>query len=328
MIRFRCPQCSQPLQHPTAHDKVSCPKCGRHVRVPTPPMPSLPHKPPPNRAPTILGQYSGDDQATGSEPTVPELPIAVTAMEVIALAPAPVPVADEVEVVRPRRRSLRINPLRFVSPTFLMFAMAMLPLPFVEIRCNATMQTVASQSPVQAIYGGFSTNALLENMAKDKLLETTKSVTDFDPAAGQFISKRIPKTPEEIEKWRKQQLRVRPSPFMAAFCLCLIMGFLVGMATPWRFARAPTVACFSGSAVVLLFVQKTLGFPLDQAIAEQLMSPENHDMLMGLGALIYESRPTPWFWCCLVSCILAALSAVAEVLVGVSNAMSAVLGGD
>jgi hypothetical protein len=47
MIRFTCPQCKQPLQHPTANETATCPKCLHRVRVPTPTLLSAPYIPPP-----------------------------------------------------------------------------------------------------------------------------------------------------------------------------------------------------------------------------------------------------------------------------------------
>jgi hypothetical protein len=67
MIRFKCPRCAAVLEHETAHEKVQCSKCGQRIRVPTPPLPSIPFAPPPPNK-TVLGEWQAEPPPERKEP--------------------------------------------------------------------------------------------------------------------------------------------------------------------------------------------------------------------------------------------------------------------
>src|SRR5436190_10915453 len=127
MIGFSCSSCGGDMEVPEDQGgyTIRCPRCGRSARVPT----LLPIEP------AAGGGSAGARPATagGGSPRA----------------------AQGTSPVR-----------RFASPAMLLLAICLFPLPWVQVRCDRPIddrgtRTLAEQSGLQAVYGGYSENPVL-----------------------------------------------------------------------------------------------------------------------------------------------------------------------
>lgn len=168
MIRFACPVCRSVLAVPehAVGKKGSCPKCGQRLQIPAP---SQNH--------TLLGISAPKKSTDGATPLV---------SPVEADWQHSPPIREQVAASRvcpsetPSEQSPAFAPTasrrpwyRLASPTFLIGAIVLFFLPWVDIRCSAANgeKTIASQSGFQMICGGYSLHPALESPAIDQARE-------------------------------------------------------------------------------------------------------------------------------------------------------------
>jgi DNA-directed RNA polymerase subunit RPC12/RpoP len=258
MIAFRCPTCRQVLQQhrSRAGTKVVCPHCGRRLLVP---------EAPPARAPgrdkTVLGELLSPPVRTTLEEELPPQPLSPA--EEPAGLPYPAS-AGEPLPSRPQRRR------RLLTPSLLLLAMLTLPLPWTEVQCTGPNQqagkAIASQTGIQVLAGGLTVRAEMEDAARRQL------------APGQAGADR---------------LDIGPAPLVAVFLVAVLIALVFALGVQPARPRAALVFAAGGSGLVALLGQIAAGFPVEQTLHRAFSNlPEN---MRGL-ALLYEVRPTPWFW--------------------------------
>lgn len=195
--------------------------------------------------------------------------------------------------------------LRYVSPSLLVLALLLFPLPWSEFQCNG--QTLISQSGVQSIYGGYSLGAFGERFQKSR--------GPLPPAQQEARRKQIEKFEEE-----------NAAPWMALFPMLLLGGVAVSFVT--HKARPILRAMVAGVALLLLLIQAGVGF-LPQKVAEKAeveMQKRGHERpsyltdeaQAGIEAAVhslFKSTYTPWFWLAMSCVILAIGGSVAEWIV-------------
>lgn len=139
MIQFCCSGCSAALSvsEDRSGSMISCPHCGRRMRVPTF-LPIESHSEPERSAlPTVV--TAGKFQPSGSR------------------------------YGKKRFLSILTFPVyHFGSPAALLLALFLFPLPWVQVQCDKPIGTsgtkiVVEQSGLQTIYGGYSENAFLRD---------------------------------------------------------------------------------------------------------------------------------------------------------------------
>jgi hypothetical protein len=239
---------------------------------------------------TILGTLDPPGVAL---PQAVALPPAAPVEAIAAVAPPPVaePVFPQAIAV-PAAPSVRQPGTSFLarcgSPGVLIFTFLLLPLPFLDIRCEPNM-ILGSQSGLQIIYGGAT------------------PAKSSDKADG-FSEKGRDKTGDTIH-----------AGVLFVFILLLFLAAaVIGLVLPLGRLRLLAVGSPLGLALILLYVQLGIGFPIDRQIQEELgksdakaKAGEPGGRLAGAGAVI-GVRYTAWFWIWLVLLHLAPLVLAAE----------------
>jgi hypothetical protein len=169
---------------------------------------------------------------------------------------------------------------RFGSPAALLLALVLFPLPWVEVQCNRPIgdsgsRVLAQQSGLQAAYGGYTENLFVQ--------EARSGRATFSLPPG----------------LRKQEVTVSKSGWMILYALVLIGGVAAGLAVRRQALRAVLLLACSAAAGAVLFIQARAGFPLEQAV------PNNVTAGVSLGDVFRMETSTPtalqthytgWFW--------------------------------
>lgn len=197
MIRFSCPTCGKSLSAPPEKigAKANCPQCNQRVQIPEPP-----------RNKTVLGNLV-------EHPLTPK-------SEIIAAVPAP----SGVEFLFKWQPTL----FRFGSPSFLVLALLMFPLPWINVSCKGTK--VGSQSGLQAAYGGFSTKVPERKTSKSK---------------------------DRPSFW---------SPWMLIYGILIVAGVAAGYKLHSHSKRLLIMTGITSCAFLCLLIQVMIGFPPERVV--------------------------------------------------------------
>jgi hypothetical protein len=286
MVRFACPTCNRALQAPEdrAGTVASCPGCGQHITIPAPPAP----------------QHEDIPYAEFRElPPPPPAP-----------QPAYQPSGDrdqdvpEEDFEAPRRRPQKAPNnwnWRWCSPSMMLFSMIMLPLPFVEVSCNVPggllSSSIMHQSGIQVMTGDYSMHYT------------------WDQLNQQFAGPQFGVNPA-----RMPDFKVKPAILMIIIPFLLLTGIALGLALRPTALRVPLVAGTVLCALVLLFIQMAVGFPIEREIQAKIREAQeqqnrapgqvgvgpgnpwpaanNQFARVGnhLAAAMIRTSYTPWFW--------------------------------
>ena len=309
MIRFACPSCNRTLQAPEdrAGKTAKCPGCQQQMQIPQPaeaaPYADYRELPPPGpRMPpeAAAGHPRGDYAAPGSDPEVQ------------------VPLSRR----RPERRPHNWA-WRWCSPSILLLSLFMLPLPFLSVHCEGpgTSVTLVNQSGLQVMAGGYSKDSSIDRFQKRVMAGLPAAVNAPGGFGGALAG---------------PELKVKPAWCVTIIPFLLLAGIATGLAIRPTGLRVPVVGGVVLGALVLLFIQMAVGFPLDREVKDsvdrglkqqqQMMRqfggggfgnpvgmPGGMNPLGGVGAQanamaaeMIQTRFTPWFWIWLVL-ILGAL---------------------
>jgi hypothetical protein len=284
MPRFACPVCNFLLRAPdsAAGKKGPCPNCGQRLQIPAPPRRTMlgivaPPAPRAERAPA-LAPYAPDPER----------------LEGVEMAPA---VAGPGRWWRP------------LSPSALLLALIVFPLPFVELRCTggaAAGQVMCSQSGLQGIYGGETFHTRLQ--------------AEIDQAKNEGRAVNVPEG--------------RFSPALLLYPFALLAGVVVGFGAAPGPVRTVATGALGLFALALLAVQLVIGFPLEQRwkeaeakdakqAAERAKGGEGaFTVVAEKGAsLAFEVRYTPWLYVAVGANVLALLLLLAEVFTAAARAL-------
>jgi hypothetical protein len=174
----------------------------------------------------------------------------------------------------------------------------MLPLPFLEVSCVAPggfpSMTVVHQSGLQIMSGSYSVTS------------------------AQFTREQIRRNFQNQAPKNNPDERLEAAPLMIVIPFLLLGGIAVGLAVGPTTLRVILVACLVVSALVLLFIQMAVGFPLereiDQANRQAGVLQENQRRARQAGGDKFapvvnafegvenmlggtlQTHYTPWFW--------------------------------
>jgi DNA-directed RNA polymerase subunit RPC12/RpoP len=269
LIRFTCPSCRSVLEcaDSKAGSKVACPKCGQRLLIPAPATP---------RNKTVLGKLVPVAEIMHAPPPDTALPFAPPDVDVS------VPCVGNLVA----RSSKRANRWRFLSPSFLLLAIIVTPLPWVQVSCSGGSESgkiLVSQSGLQSAYGGMSLHPALEvEREKDERLRREG---------------KLPPGRKPIE-WGA----------LDSFALFIILslGFLsAGIIFGVSITRPGARRFLIGGTAVLslgaLALQSVVGFPLERRVhrARVEMAMENGRNTTDsqiISAFAIDVRYTAWFW--------------------------------
>ena len=294
MIRFSCPTCHVVLAVPDdqAGRKGPGPKCGQRLLVP----PTALNK-------TVLGkplvippaEKGAGDAFSFNEPAPPQAP---PQAQLIPPAGAPIPVATAGWAPAPRPRPSGF--WRFLSPSFLVFAMILFPLPWVDIRCSpngglAGGKSIVTQSGLEAAYGGYTQNPEMAAAAAS------------EPANDSNLSGTI------------YGATIYPSPLMCLYPVAALLGIGFALAVRAPAARRVLVGLCALGAFGLLAAQSVGGFPIVGSLLRGIKQVADKEAASGNGkdairvapliAAGFDIAYTPWLWLSFVA-DLAAVAAV------------------
>jgi hypothetical protein len=169
---------------------------------------------------------------------------------------------------------------RFGSPSSLLLAFLLFFLPWIEVRCDRPVgdrgsKSVAVQSGFQAAYGGYS---------EVPLSHTAGSERDRIEAQVRAL---------------QGDLKLTWAPLMVVYPLVVLGGSLFGLlAWRHRFRSAVLVGC-SLTASLLLLLQTSRGFPLEQAArtleAKGRLASADFRIALSTSGLL-EVGYMAWFW--------------------------------
>jgi hypothetical protein len=312
MIRFACPTCNRTLQvsEDRAGARAECPGCHGQMTVPFPPPPE----------PEVVPYAEFREAPTWGPQPAPEPAPPPPAREEYAQ-----PLSDpDLNVRLPRRRK---GPegnwqWRWCSPSMLAFGLLLLPLPFLDVQCSGPGVSVSilNQSGVQIMTGRYSIDPSLDNFNRRVQAQVGLPV---NPAQAPFGA------------GGKDDLQVKSAPLMIVIPFLMLGGIALGLAVRPTVLRVALVGGLVVAAVVLLFVQMAMGFPLQKAVNEAMeremrRADDQRKALIaqggapfggpganpfggpgmnpfggpGLGANpLVETVYTPWFWLWLVALV-------------------------
>jgi hypothetical protein len=246
MIRFACPSCNRTLQAPENRGGTTavCPGCREQMHIPLPaPQPeAVPYAeyrelPPrgPQPAPDPSARRAGDEY---DEPGA----------------------GPEVGGPLPRRRPERPSgnwAWRWCSPSMLLLSLLLLPLPFLGVQCEGPGMTMnlINQSGLQVMVGGHSIDSSIERFQKQMQGMGVPVNAGQGPFGGGAAS---------------PDLKVKAAWCVAIIPFLLLAGIAVGLAVRPTGLRVPLVASAVFGALVLLFIQMAVGFPLDKEVRDAI----------------------------------------------------------
>jgi hypothetical protein len=197
---------------------------------------------------------------------------------------------QEVLQRRRQRRPAAEFPGRLISPSSFILVLLLFPLPWVELSCHGPMGslTVASQSGLQACWGGYSV------------------INVNDQGFG-----RRPVNPPAANVANP---KVASAPLMVIFILLVLLGLIFGLALPIGWFRFSMVAGCSGLAILLLLIQIGTGFPFAKSAREVQDQQRMQQNNVRLGQPQFGNAPlpplqagqrlevhtTPWLWLALL----------------------------
>lgn len=150
---------------------------------------------------------------------------------------------------------------RFASPSCLLLALLMFPLPWVQVQClKKTSPGLPSPgtraNPLEVIYG---------------LLPRWEGVTLLTQSGLQTVLGTCSANPQMDDPAKVEQeagAAMRPSRWMAAWPVLVLGGILAGLLLPARRRQMLAVAACAGAALLLLAAQVLVGFPLEAAMRQ------------------------------------------------------------
>ena len=267
MIRFCCSRCSSAIE--VSEDRggnlIHCPRCGQPARVPT--LVLIEPRTDPGIAavrPPVTGGHS---------------------------QPKSVPFPMK------WRLSVLARPIgQFGSPATLFLALLLFPLPWVQVQCdrpigNSGTRTLVEQSGLQAIYGGYSENPVLQT-------------APFEPQRKAAQEGRLPKDGA-----------VARSMWMSWYALLLVSGILAGLLVWNNPLRSALLIGCSALAALVLFIQARIGFPLEQALPKTVATQVSLGQQVGMeisAPTLLDTRYTGWFWLSVVAVLGSLVAAGTE----------------
>jgi hypothetical protein len=127
--------------------------------------------------------------------------------------------------------------MRFISPSFLCFALVVGMLPLVEIRCEKfgtpLQRSIVTQNAFQMAMG-----------------ETSMSIP------------RQPGKPNQMNDRQAKEKKTTPAPLLGVWIGCVLLGSIVGFSVPARNARLVVMTIAALGAGGSLLAQTLMGFPL------------------------------------------------------------------
>src|SRR5262249_25424337 len=139
---------------------------------------------------------------------------------------------------------------RWCSPSMLLFSMLMLPLPFVEVSCNVPgglmSSSIMHQSGIQVMTGDYSMHYSWDELNRQM----------GGPQVG-------------VNPARLPDFKVKPAILMIIIPFLLMAGIALGLALRPTALRVPLVAGTVLCALVLLFIQMAVGFPIEREIQDK-----------------------------------------------------------
>jgi hypothetical protein len=266
MIRFACPGCRAGLEvaEELGGTLLQCPTCGRSLPVPTLLVPGV-------------------------------VPPGST---IVAAGSPPPGVRRESRLSWTFRRSpvFARSWRRLASPSALLLALLLFPLPWIEVRCDRPIadtgsRVLASQSGFQAAYGGYSENSLVREVRAGR-------------ARVQLPA-----------HFRDQDIKLQPSPWMILFPALLLAGILASFAIGKPFLRQVLVLASSALAGAVLLFQWRNGFPLEHAFPNTVTGEVAFGGVLKVEASAptsLEIHSTVWLWLTLAAVLTAIALAMAE----------------
>ncbi len=178
---------------------------------------------------------------------------------------------------------------RAACPASFLLALVLLPLPFVELRCDG--KPIVRQSGLQMITGDLSLTEAGEGMRAQMA-----KAAGANPDAGK---------PGPATAGAKDD-RSTTAPLMLPFALCVLAGLVASLVCRRLPLRTAAVGSFATLAALLLAVQLLVGFPLDRLArdvgTEAAKQTENKgdrpEALAAsiVSALAVDTRYTTWFY--------------------------------
>jgi hypothetical protein len=182
---------------------------------------------------------------------------------------------------------------RLVSPSTLLLALLLMPLPWFEIRCNEKDEAMLTQSGLQAVWGGYSEGQWVKDERK-KTEERWVGTTDV--VGGKVAGKEV----QEIEG-----RHFSIAPLMGVYLAALVIGILAGLTlSRWR-ERLLAVSACCAIAFCTFAVQLIIGFPAAKEIFPVASPDERIDWPAGrptkkdlaeLADIGIKVRHTPWLY--------------------------------
>jgi hypothetical protein len=205
------------------------------------------------------------------------------------------------ELERPSLRdTLRRRLWRLGSPSGLLLALLLFPLPWVEIQCASQSSTAppgGTGNPVEIIY----------NLIPWRDAVTMFTQSGLQAALGTCTANRQFNEPDRAQQ--EMNDKMRGSPLMAAFPVPVLAGALGGLLLALGRRRRLLVGVCAAAALLLLAVQVGVGFPLDEAM-RQAFAEDLERQAQGQSSSVVYITYTAWFALAVLG-LLAALSLTA-----------------
>jgi hypothetical protein len=194
---------------------------------------------------------------------------------------------------------------RFGSPSALLLALLLFPLPWVEIQCGSRSSPGppppgAKPNPVEILYN---------------LIPWREAVTPFTQSGWQAVEGTCTVNPElnDPEKGRREMNEAMSGSLpLAAYPFVLFVGILAGLRMPCDRRRRLVVGLCAAAVLGLLLWQVAVGFPLDTGMrklfAEDLEKQAQGNTKEGVIYITY----TPWFVLAVLSVAGALFLSAAE----------------
>ncbi len=163
---------------------------------------------------------------------------------------------------------------RFLSPSMLLTAVVLFPLPWIEIRCERSRAT-----PAPAAAGLPPLHQRISDWFRS-LFTPTDSVVLITQTGLQAISGEYSLAPSVLAdaEWTskiRNQLRPDPSPLLGCCLALLCLGVAAGFVLPLGRGRTTLLVLISLSAFTILLWQTCVGFPFEQ----EMKSPNDREAL-------------------------------------------------
>lgn len=189
---------------------------------------------------------------------------------------------------------------RFTSPTTLLFALILFPLPWVEIQCPSKKPPPAAGS-VQAKLPSWVGDLFFQPhdaiLTQSGLQAVFRGWSHSDP--------KFPETPEQTKTARDVNEAMPRAAALILWPALLLAGIGAGSGMrPGRWRRIIVASC-AGGALSIALVQRAMGFPLEHAyrslaIEDALLKARETGVPPSPQAIDAEvkavTRYTAWFW--------------------------------